>query len=86
MLDRRDKIGFESPEARWLTSWLPDLKRLSERPRSEDLGLLGPGALSTGFRLWQDGRLDRELFWRMLSLEMWVRVSLRGESLPWPGS
>jgi asparagine synthase (glutamine-hydrolysing) len=86
VIDRRDKIGFESPEARWLTSWLPALQHLVDRPRVEDMGLLRAGSMSTAFRLWQTSRLDRELFWRLLSLEMWARVSLKRESLPWQGT
>jgi asparagine synthase (glutamine-hydrolysing) len=79
VLARRDKIGFEAPEARWLRESRPSLTRLAERPESERMGLLKPGTIS-----WALGQLDRErpygsVFWRVLSLELWLRVSVRGQ-------
>jgi asparagine synthase (glutamine-hydrolysing) len=84
ILERRDKIGFASPEERWLRAWKPALQTLREQPRSEALGLLRPGALSDVFDSWERRRLSRDVLWRVLSVEMWARVSISGERLPVP--
>lgn len=74
VLDRRDKVGFETPEARWLTT--PDALRL--------LGevLLDPGARTAPLleRAPLAADLDRGQLrdsgaaWRALNLELWLRA------------
>ncbi|HLX34647.1 MAG TPA: asparagine synthase (glutamine-hydrolyzing) [Candidatus Limnocylindrales bacterium] len=86
VVGRVDKIGFASPEARWLVGWLPALKELTVRPVSENLGLVKPGGVTTAFSWWATGRISREVFWRLLSLEMWARVTISGDNLPWSGT
>src|SRR5262249_54959336 len=68
--ERRGKSGFASPEARWLGAWTGALQALRAGPRTEDLGLLKRGAIDSAFEWWGAGRLTRETFWRVLSLEM----------------
>ena len=82
ILNRVDKIGFASPEDRWLEAWAPALRSLCEQPRTEELGLLKPGAVTRAFDAWTSQRLARDVFWRILNLEMWARVTIRGEHLP----
>ena len=84
ILERRDKIGFASPEDTWLNAWKPELRGLREEPRSEVIGVFKPGALARAFDSWVAGRLARDVFWRVLSVEMWSRVSIFGERLPLP--
>jgi asparagine synthase (glutamine-hydrolysing) len=79
ILERRDKIGFDAPDQRWLSESMNVLGRLSERARSEELGLLRTGSIRRGVDSWNEGRLGRELTWRLLNLELWARVVVRGE-------
>ena len=82
VLSRRDKIGFASPEGRWLRAWRPSLQPLLSSPRSEELGLIKSGGVADVFDLWARGKLKMDVLWRVLVLEMWCRVSIAGEALP----
>lgn len=82
VISRRDKVGFASPERRWLSDWMPSLQRLSERPRSEQVGLLRNGGLARAIGLWRAGEIDHSVAWRLLNLEMWARVVVLDELLP----
>ena len=80
--NRRDKIGFVSPERRWIEAWAPVLRGLCDAPRAEQLGILKPKGMRRAFDLWATERLTTDVFWRVLNVEMWSRVVVRGESLP----
>jgi asparagine synthase (glutamine-hydrolysing) len=73
ILGRRDKIGFETPEARWLQEQLPELRTVVAPAVSEGLGLLRRGAVSQAFDAWGGGRLPRGSYWRILNLELWAQ-------------
>jgi asparagine synthase (glutamine-hydrolysing) len=83
VVNRQDKIGFASPEDRWLAAWTSPLRGLLADPASEALGLLKPGAVRLTFDDWGSGRVSRDVFWRVISLEMWARVAVTGAGLPW---
>ena len=75
VLWRRDKIGFATPETHWLRSSQEHLRRilLTEPLRSEEF--VNPRSLKENFDLllFSKGTKTSE-FWRILSLELWMRV------------
>jgi asparagine synthase (glutamine-hydrolysing) len=79
VLDRRDKIGFSTPEASWLRDSLPVLVHLAEKPSAESMELLKPGTVAWAMERWRAGDLARDVFWRLLSLELWLRIVVRGD-------
>jgi asparagine synthase (glutamine-hydrolysing) len=72
VLARRDKIGFETPEAEWLG-------RLAERPLDPDhpIGFLRPGraATVTGGFSERDLRWGRKSHWRLINLYRWIALA-----------
>lgn len=78
ILWRRDKVGFETPEAEWLRTWL-----------DEDTGLFADDMLARRFveparaRALADacrrGTGDLRLVWRIMNLELWLRVFGAGQ-------
>jgi asparagine synthase (glutamine-hydrolysing) len=75
VLERRDKVGFATPQASWLIDARPELKRLLEGGEIVRRGWL------TGATV--DGLLDRlstdrqrhEQVWRAVVLEAWLRLT-----------
>jgi len=82
VLRRRDKIGFASPEHRWVRAWRSRLASLGEGARAERMGLLRAGGVSEALDAWDRRRLATDALWRLLSVEMWSRVTIEGEGLP----
>ena len=80
VLARRDKVGFEPPQARWLATSL----RSSARPRScstparRSRGLYDTAAIEADVRAgrWR----DPTALWRALNLELWLRDVRAGPS------
>jgi asparagine synthase (glutamine-hydrolysing) len=74
ILARRDKIGYEPPQARWLSE--PEFRTtiadvlLDERARGR--GLFDAGAIETDYRAgrWR----DPNGVWRALNAELWLRA------------
>lgn len=81
ILWRRDKVGFETPESEWLRTWL-----------SEDPSLFADDMLAGRFvepararALAADclaGTGDLRLVWRIMNLELWLRVFGEGQGVP----
>ena len=72
IIDRRDKVGFETPEADWLTR-LADLPVDPEHP----IGFLNPGradTLSGGFSQ-AELRWGDEAHWRLINLRRWIALA-----------
>jgi len=74
VLERRDKVGFETPEARWLAT--PQaVERIGEvvlDPGARCAGLLDRAPLEADVR---SGRWrDANAIWRALNLELWLRA------------
>jgi asparagine synthase (glutamine-hydrolysing) len=78
ILARTDKIAFATPEEAWLRSALPNWRRLGQSAASESLELLLPGTVSRSVSQWSQGALSMDVFWRILSLELWARIVLGG--------
>jgi asparagine synthase (glutamine-hydrolysing) len=79
VLDRRDKVGFEPPQARWLSE--PVLRdRVSEvllDPAAKARGLYDIGAIERDARTgeWR----DKDGIWRALNVELWFRGLVEAE-------
>ena len=86
----RPKLGFPTPWVEWLAGpRLDAIQNLLLAPRSIDRGLFKHEAVA---RLFQEHRAHHrdhsDRIWRLLSLELWFRVCLEGDSPDsgWPGS
>jgi len=74
--DRRDKVGFSTPEDVWLKADMKgeigevlDLQRLEMRPYFTN------AVLQTVVEAYHSGRpTDRQAIWRLLNLELWMRM------------
>jgi asparagine synthase (glutamine-hydrolysing) len=79
VLDRTDKIGFASPERRWLQASMPALRRLGEKAHAERMGLLRPATVTWATEAWDRGQIAPDVYWRILSLELWTRIVVNRE-------
>jgi asparagine synthase (glutamine-hydrolysing) len=74
ILARRDKVGFEPPQALWLTT--PDSRELICNalldPAARSRGLYEPTAIEADARAgrWRDS----DAIWRALNTELWLRA------------
>ena len=73
ILQRRDKIGFATPEKRWLAALRPQMEEALGSSTAEGIGALRIDAMR---RHWQNalagsGRFDFR-FWRWLNLIRWA--------------
>jgi len=77
----RQKMGFPTPWAFWLAGpQLDDLERLLLSPRSVERGLFEPEIVKRLFVEHRTKRVDHgSRIWRLLNLEIWMRVFLDGE-------
>jgi asparagine synthase (glutamine-hydrolysing) len=87
----RQKMGFPTPWAYWLAGpQLEDLERLLVEPRTLKRGLFHPEILKRLFAEHRAGQRDHgNRIWRLLNLELWLRVCVDGEAaadLVQPGS
>ncbi len=73
--DRRDKLGFVTPERRWFRGALGDLAAdVFSSPRFAERGLADPGATRDRLERHRRGELDAGMeLWRVLNLELWAR-------------
>jgi asparagine synthase (glutamine-hydrolysing) len=73
ILDRRDKIGFATPELRWLNELRPWVDRTLASDRARSLPVLRLGAVE---REWHAVRAGRRPFdfrvWRWVNLIRWA--------------
>ena len=76
--ERRDKLGFVTPEALWLRGALGDLAADVFSSRSfAERGWVDPAAARRRLERHRSGRLDAGMeLWRALNLELWARTFL----------
>jgi len=74
VLARRDKIAFAPPQETWLRSLGPMVDDLISASRAEARGLLRPGALREARGWFEAGRIPADAHWRVLSVELWLRM------------
>lgn len=75
ILDRRDKIGFVTPQTDWLVQLAPWVEEMLASPRLRSLGMLRPERLRL---MWEETRGRPSGFdsrvWRWLNLVEWADV------------
>jgi asparagine synthase (glutamine-hydrolysing) len=78
----RKKMGFPTPWAYWLAgSQLEGLERLLVEPRTLQRGLFRGEVVKRLFAEHRAGSRDHgNRIWRLLNLELWLRVCVDGES------
>ena len=74
VLDRRDKIGFETPQSAWFAepAWVARIAEILLDPSARARGLIDVAAVEADFRArrWR----DPNGIWRALNLELWLRA------------
>jgi asparagine synthase (glutamine-hydrolysing) len=80
----RKKLGFPTPWAYWLAGpQLEDLERLLLEPRTLQRGLFRGEVVKHLFAEHRAGSRDHgNRIWRLLNLELWLRVCVDGDSAP----
>jgi asparagine synthase (glutamine-hydrolysing) len=78
----RQKMGFPTPWAYWLSgSSMDTVRSLLTEPRTLERGLFRPEALTRLFAEHAAGHRDHgNRIWRLLNLELWLRVCMEGEA------
>lgn len=78
----RKKMGFPTPWAYWLKGpQLDDLEHLLLEPQTLERGLFSAEILKSMFAEHRAGHRDHgNRIWRLLNLELWLRVCVDGES------
>jgi asparagine synthase (glutamine-hydrolysing) len=74
VLARRDKVGYETPQDRWLhePAWIRRIQEVMLDPVARTRGLYETGVIAEDARTgrWRDGAG----IWRALNLELWLRT------------
>jgi asparagine synthase (glutamine-hydrolysing) len=78
VLERKDKMGFQPPQDAWLRAISPRLRTLARSSCAEDLGFLRSGGVGQVLDAFAARRLGHDDTWRVINLELWLRV-LRGD-------
>jgi asparagine synthase (glutamine-hydrolysing) len=78
----RQKMGFPTPWAYWLAGpQLEDLEHLLLEPQAAERGLFRREIVKRLFAEHRAGHRDHgNRIWRLLNLELWLRVCVDGES------
>lgn len=72
---RRKKIGFTTPEIRWLRAQRARVQGLLRSPSFCSRRYWDAPQVARGFKALCDGELDESpFFWRLLNVECWLRV------------
>jgi asparagine synthase (glutamine-hydrolysing) len=75
ILDRRDKIGFQTPERNWLETLRPWVATTLSSPIAQDIPVFRSAALGDEFAAVMDGRLPFDWrIWRWLNLIRWTEL------------
>jgi asparagine synthase (glutamine-hydrolysing) len=73
VLDRRDKIAFAPPQARWMREAAPAFAFLGDGPHLERDGFVQPGTVASALADLGAGRRAAGPEFRLLVAEMWLR-------------
>ena len=77
---RRWKVGFTTPESRWLFARRAVFQSLLASPAFQSRPYWRGAAIADAFRAAAAGRLDASLFfWRVINVELWLRVFFSGD-------
>jgi asparagine synthase (glutamine-hydrolysing) len=72
---RRKKIGFTTPENRWLRSKSINILAIFESPEFASRGIFNAQKIISDYKAWLDNTKfgDGLIFWRILNTELWMR-------------
>ncbi len=70
---RRDKMGFVTPEQDWLSSLLPDLRRVLSANELRSVRFVDPSSLQASLA-GQSRNLQSSDLWRLINLELWMHT------------
>ena len=77
---RRWKVGFTTPESRWLFARRAVFQSLFASPAFQARPYWDGAAIADAFRAAAAGRRDASLFfWRVINVELWLRVFFSGD-------
>ncbi len=80
---RRWKVGFTTPEFRWLKARRAVFHGLLRSPAFAARNYWDGPAIAEAFRAACDGQLEESpFFWRAINVELWLRVFFEGTDLP----
>jgi len=73
---RRSKIGFATPETKWLRKLEPEIKKIFNSNKFKNRGYFNQKEIRNKFEKFCKGDLDTysDLFWRILNLELWLEM------------
>ncbi len=72
---RRWKVGFTTPESRWLRARRAAVQGLFRSPQFAARPYWDAGALADAFDRFCEGRVEpSQIFWRAINTEIWLRV------------
>lgn len=75
ILDRRDKVGFQTPELDWITALRPWVEGVLSSPILEDIPVLRPAGMRAELDAVLAGRLPFDWrIWRWLNLIRWTEL------------
>jgi asparagine synthase (glutamine-hydrolysing) len=75
ILDRRDKLGFPTPERQWLLHAPQWVERVLGRPAAESIGALNMDVIRRDWRIIQDGKASFDSrVWRWVNLLLWAET------------
>lgn len=75
ILDRRDKIGFATPEKNWLTELTPWVEKTLLSDAARRLPMLNPVKLLSEWRAMQKGKLRFDArYWRWINFIKWTEL------------
>ncbi|MBI4721492.1 MAG: asparagine synthase (glutamine-hydrolyzing) [Candidatus Stahlbacteria bacterium] len=75
VLKRRRKVGFGTPEARWLKELSPQVKELFESREFTSRAFWDAGLVIKRFNDFCAGKIVQpDLFWRLIFTEIWLRT------------
>ena len=84
---RRWKVGFTTPEMRWIRAQRAFFEELVGSPSFASRPYWDGAALLAAFRDALDGRAPESLFfWRAINVEVWLRVFFDRDGRTPPGS
>ena len=76
----RKKLGFPTPWSQWLSAALDSLEAKLLEPRSLDRGIWRAEAVARLFAEHRAGGRDHgDRIWRLLNLELWLRIFMDGD-------
>jgi asparagine synthase (glutamine-hydrolysing) len=79
VLARRDKIAFAPPEAQWLSAAMPLIRDLAVEPAAEARDFVRRGTLRTLADRWPSASVPKDVLWRVVNLELWLRMCVEAQ-------